>query len=644
MVTRVPGARTAEAFLMAFNSLQLQFIRFLGPNKEPAEFVFTSGLNILWGSSDTGKTFLVQAIDFMLGAGDPLRDIPQRVGYDRILMGVTTASGKDYTIHRSMNGGAFLRFDGLLREFPADIKDAVKLSAGHNAKNYSNLSNWLLQEIGLDNKEILYNKDGKTKSLGFRALAHLCVITYPTITKDKSPLLSGQWTEAPREYGVFRLLLTGLDDSAVTPETAILPVEAKPNVERPLIRPDVLAQMISDYEDELAKVTDNPEGLDKEEQDIEDDLEKVAILLRSMERRITDTSKERKGVYDVFTRLTARGDEIAELQQRFKLLDAQYTNDVKRLLAIEESGQLFVLRDPMPCPLCGAAPEGQHHDAACDGNVTAVTQAASAEIAKIKLLKTELYATVEALTKEHIGIGTERERLRGELNGYQQQIETALSPDFADARQTHTDLIERRSKVQQAAILHKRILAMKRRLDEPSLIEKEKPEEKEEVGDVDAYIPKSVLYEFSKTVEKILQEWHFPDATDVYFDERNRDIVIGGRLRGSRGAGLCAITYSAFTLALFEYCRSRNMPHPGFVVLDSPLIAYKEPKIDDENISGTDLKPRFYEYLESFAGSQQVFIVDNTEPPTEFLAKATHFTKNPAIARYGLFPHLTKTP
>ena len=84
------------------------------------------------------------------------------------------------------------------------------------------------------------------------------------------------------------------------------------------------------------------------------------------------------------------------------------------------------------------------------------------------------------------------------------------------------------------------------------------------------------------------------------------------------------------------------MPHPGFVVLDSPLIAYKEPKVDDEGISGTDLKARFYEYLQASAGEQQVFIVDNTEPPPDFLAKATHFTKNPAIPRCGLFPYIEK--
>lgn len=39
-------------------------------------------------------------------------------------------------------------------------------------------------------------------------------------------------------------------------------------------------------------------------------------------------------------------------------------------------------------------------------------------------------------------------------------------------------------------------------------------------------------------------------------------------------------------------------------------------------ISGTDLK-RFYEHLEKFAGGQQIFIVDNTEPPPSFAGEVT---------------------
>lgn len=627
---------------MAFNPLQLRFIRFLGPGKEAAEFPFKPGFNILYGSSDTGKTFLVEAIDFMLGAGEDLRDIPERVGYDSILLGLT-ALGRDYTVQRSTNKGAFRLYDGLLTKIPDDPNTGAKLSAAHSSKNYNNLSNWLLEKIGLDGKQILYSKEkGILRSLGFRALAHLSVIAYPRITTNKSPIFTGQYIDATREYGVFRLLLTGLDDSSVTDETEV-PNDAKREIARKPLNPDAVAQMISDYEDDLSKFTDNPDGLDKEEESIDREIDELEATIRAMEGKINTTTKQRREIYETYARMVGRHNEIVELLDRFQLLDQQYTNDLKRLAAIQQSGQFFVLREPMACPLCGAPSEGQRHDAACDGNVDAVTQAAEAEIAKIKLLQSELHETVNSLSTENADVVKEVAQLGVELKGYQQQIDNALSPDFAQAREQYTKLIENRSQIVQAIALRSRIKAMQRRLDEPTKpVKMEEPVAEEKSPEVAQYISTSVLREFSMTVGEILQQWHFPSATDVYFDEKTKDVVIGGRQRGSRGAGLCAITYSAFVLALFEYCRSRNMPHPGFVILDSPLIAYKEPVPDDEDISASDLKPRFYEHLEKFAGSQQVFVIDNTDPPAEYATKGTHFTANEKYGRYGLFPPLKK--
>jgi len=264
-------------------------------------------------------------------------------------------------------------------------------------------------------------------------------------------------------------------------------------------------------------------------------------------------------------------------------------------------------------------------------------------IAKIKLLQSELHETVTSLTTENKGIVSDATILRTELKDYQQEIDNALSPDFSASREEHTKLIERRAKVEQAIILQKRIKTLQRRIDEPTKPAKPEPVVVEEpASEVAQYISKSILRDFSITVGDILQQWHFPGATDVYFDEKTKDVVIGGRPRGSRGAGLCAITYSAFVLALFEYCRSRSMPHPGFVILDSPLIAYKEPMPDDENITSTDLKPRFYEHLEKFSGEQQIFVIDNTDPPPEYASKGIHFTANEKFGRYGLFPPVKK--
>ena len=309
-----------------------------------------------------------------------------------------------------------------------------------------------------------------------------------------------------------------------------------------------------------------------------------------MESQLSETTNARREVYTKYASLLARDNEIGELQARFKLLNEQYTTDLKRLTAIEESGQYFILLTLNKCPLCGATSEHQKTDTECDGNVAAVTTAAAAEIAKIRLLQKELYDTVSTLAKEHSSNAIERAALEKDLRQLQKNIDAALSPEFTQARKTYSDLIEQRSSVRTALSLYKRVTETKERISTNGSSHKAAKEVAEEQSTVAQYIPKSTLDEFSAIVQSILEAWHFPNPSPTYFDEVKRDLVIGGKPRGSRGRGLCAITHSAFTIGLLDYCRQNEMPHPGFVILDSPLLAYKEPQGDDENIAGNRLK------------------------------------------------------
>ena len=53
---------------MTSATLQISRLIYLGPNKPPAGDVdLKPGLNIICGSSETGKSFVVETIDFMLG-------------------------------------------------------------------------------------------------------------------------------------------------------------------------------------------------------------------------------------------------------------------------------------------------------------------------------------------------------------------------------------------------------------------------------------------------------------------------------------------------------------------------------------------------------------------------------------------------
>jgi hypothetical protein len=88
-----------------------------------------------------------------------------------------------------------------------------------------------------------------------------------------------------------------------------------------------------------------------------------------------------------------------------------------------------------------------------------------------------------------------------------------------------------------------------------------------------------------------------------------------------------------------RYCVEAGLPHPGFVVLDSPLLAYWKPEGPGDSLAGSDLKEQFYAYLQAGRAMGQVIVVENEHPPVEASGMSvTIFTRNPDQGRYGFFP------
>jgi hypothetical protein len=296
---------------------------------------------------------------------------------------------------------------------------------------------------------------------------------------------------------------------------------------------------------------------------------------------------------------------------------------------------MFVHVQQAPCPLCGASPDAQHLDDDCDGDVEAIVQAASAEIAKIEKLNSELLDTVSELREEREALSSQLTEKRQEFEALDVEIRETVSPQVGDARATFSSLVEERASVQKTINLYDRLRKLEQR--KQALLEiDEQPEEKQQVA---AGIPDAVSHALSLKIEAILRAWNFPGECHVHFDKATSDFVIDGKPRGSRGKGLRAITHAAVTVGLLEYCQEHSLPHPGFVVLDSPLLAYFKPEGDDDQaLQGTDLKERFYDYLVQHHGSDsQVIIIENQHPP-EAVEKAltmTVFTRNPSEGRFG---------
>jgi hypothetical protein len=153
--------------------------------------------------------------------------------------------------------------------------------------------------------------------------------------------------------------------------------------------------------------------------------------------------------------------------------------------------------------------------------------------------------------------------------------------------------------------------------------------------------------DFAQTVSKVLTEWQFPGDRRVSFDDGGYDLRIDGKRRRDNGKGVRAVTHSAFKVALLMFCRERNLPHPGFVILDTPLLTYRDPirtnsplSADETALRNTSLKEFFFEHLSRVSSLGQIIVVENVDLPPNIntLGSVETFTGDPRNGRFGLFP------
>lgn len=602
--------------------MQLRKILFRSPSNE-ASLDFAPGVNVICGASDTGKSFLAESIDFMLG-GSELRGITELAKYAEIELDLSINNGENWRFRRSISGGNFK-----LINLDKPDSDEIVLKQSHTHGKTDNLSGFLLEKIGLLGKRVLKSSvKSTTQSLSFRNLARLILVQEDEIQQKGSPFWSGQFTTKTSELATVKLLLTNIDDSSVVSTIEI----GKDNTEQLAL----IDELLTDIAIEIEDIGENRDELESQFERLESSIKSHRDSLSAVQRRLDSFLTQRRLALKERSDTLDRLSEISDIFVRFNLLQEHYVVDIHRLEAIQESGSMFAHVDSAPCPLCGATPNAQHLEASCEGDVSAIITAANAEIAKIEKLKDELNSTIKDLKAEELGLEkllTEKEAAYKSLD---KTIQETIGPEVNDAQISFSELVETRSNVQRSIDLFTRKDNLKNR----RCALEDEGNTKEENGNVISGIPESITHSLSQKISSILKAWNFPGDGHVYFDKQNSDFVIDGKPRGSRGKGLRAITHAAVSVALLEFCQEKGLSHPGFITLDSPLLAYFKPEGEDDlALKGTDLKDRFYEYLAKHHGrDSQVIIIENQHPPESMKDRltVTVFTSNSNEGRFGL--------
>jgi hypothetical protein len=615
------------------SGFEVRRLRVTGPGKTDAEIAFEAGLNVVSGPSDTGKSYLVEAIDFMLGGQVSPRQIPESVGYDCAHLLIESKAGHQYELTRALDGGDFQ-----LRDLANSEAAPTTLAGRHSATDPENVSTFLLRLVDLDQKKLRKNLNNELQNLSFRNLASLLIVDEETIIKKDSPILSGESTQKTAQISLFKLLLTGVDDSALvaTKKRTI----AKAEIEGQIL---MLDELIADHESDLKELTE----ASKEE--LSEQLGRLEASIASSEQAISaeraafDAQEQaRRQAWRTSERIQARGAEILGLKERFALLDQSYASDLQRLESIAEAGAYFAALPQGSCPLCGA-PAGDHrHDGVLHyGDIESLRAACDSEIAKIRQLQLELAKAVSDLDTEGGTLDTGAAEARRQFDMADALMRETLAPALSAARHQVDELYSTRADVRRAIALADRIAAMTaRRAEAQAAFGSAGRSSDERPG-----LPAASVQAISIAVEELLDAWHFPHEKPVYFDERRQDMVLGSRRRGDQGKGLRALTHAAFTIGLQQAIKALGRSPAGFIVLDSPLVTFREADHEEELAPDQKIavKQAFYADLAGRADLSQIIVFENEDPDPTLRGrlKIHFFSKQQTSGRYGFFPQST---
>lgn len=576
----------------------LRRLALTGPGKEPAEVTFTRGLNVIAGPSDSGKSFIAQCLDYALGSGDRPKEIPEAGGYNSVVLEIEANNDQRiYTLERSLRGGEVLCKT-------VGQPDRV-LAAKHQGGKEDTVSQFLLELSGLGTKKVRINEQGKTRPLSFRDVARLVIIDEETIIMETSPVLSGQFTSTTVESGVFRLLLTGTDDSSI-----IAKEDPKVAKGRQAGKVELLDGLLKNTRERLVALGEVGTLIDERARltRIEASIHTALAERNAAQASVVPLQAKRSTAWSALRAVESKLAVVSELQTRFDLLQKQYSSDLRRLETIAEAGVRLGQLKEERCPMCGALAE--HHDHAHRESRPApadVSKACKAEAAKTYKLLQDLQTTRAATATEVAQLQGLRDTRQSELDGISAELKALLEQHVDVATKKVDDLRARAETCRNAIELLDRVQELQGLLEEAN-----KPRKKEKTDVAGAAVSTAQADPFSKEVEALLKAWHFPNLDRVLFSENDQDVVISGRARKSHGKGVRAITRAAFNLALLRLCVEDERPFPNFVLIDSPLLVYEEPDADESSFP-QDIKKHFWESVKASFAEAQVIIIENSK-------------------------------
>lgn len=587
-------------------SFYIEKIIVTGSGKTDSIIELSNGVNIIYGPSNTGKTYIVKCIDYMFGSEREPIDIS--TGYQYIKIIVRTQCGP-ITMSRKI-GENKIEVSSNDNNVPSG-KYATKASRTNYDKTINSV--WL-SLIGINDLHlVISNENYKKQILSWRTFSHMFMLTETKIISEYSAILSGRDTSNTAVIASLIFLLSGQDFAETETKDTKEIKEAKKNAVKAYINKE-LFRLSERNQELLAQLKENPNI------DIAVEIEKIMAEISTNEKRINSSIEENQ---KILAQLYEKNENLSEcnvLLNRYDELTTQYDADLKRLNFIVDGEANLNASFSTHCPFC-------------DGEVVVkknqnYIDAAKSDYKKIKLQAKDLESASKELRSEKLSLEQEIGTLMAKKKSIEELIEKELKPQVFNLKEklsTYKDAIECQKEID---ILKK--LSEQKTAD---MIENDTDEESELKFKVKEHLDYSFINELSNGIKSFLENCNYDNLLSVIFDKADMDIVINGKKKSSNGKGYNAYFNSVVAIVLSRYMASKAKYSPDFLVLDSPILSLKEK--ETKKPSETMRNTLFENIVDNQKGIQTI-VIENEIPEINYKdANIIHFTKEKNNGRYG---------
>lgn len=618
------------------------------------EYSFNSGLNIIAGPMSTGKTSILEFINYCFGSQNHPRHMEIRKKAIAVFLEININHQK-ITIFRNL-------FSDVTKAtiHECSIADLDSFHTSHEVQisqipDKESISSYILKKIGLWGIA-LQESPTQTSSgrdlLSFRDLMWYCFLPNKRLDNENLLFEDAHYMKRIKLQQVFDVIFEVHSGTKVNFAYQIKTLEqeiAQLNKEIYILQKFLKENKLPPIDEIESKIS----HLEKISSDAQNKFEEINSKLRGE----SDVAKKIRDLiihYELkIGELLSQKRDRETLLERLSPLQGQYSEDIRKLHFLKEAkvilnplglakcpcclNEINEIETYQKCFLCGKELEISPSESFNIDNEIVTVERKLKDLKKyIKDIDKELNVHVEELQETTHRLQFLKEKL-------DKAIEDFISPYISERDEYINTINGADSAIQNLLhfssfhdnIQHK--FQDKARLED-LLSDKEFESASSKTNNDDR---EEIISEISKRFGEILQKSHYPKLENPLIDNNLNPHVRYTHYReiGTDG-GKTLISLSWF-LSIFELAIENDGAHPGFVMIDTPQKNLgTNVRLGDERFGDQKIVEGFYQQILEFVSKNeddiQIIIADNTPPEIAKGYIQIQFTGDPAIHPYGL--------